>query len=62
MANVETQNWQVLMEYRKTLIKAFLLGEELKKVCGITPPKVVMSEEDAPTTGYRVRLGIEVAR
>lgn len=34
-------NSQLLKEYRKALIKAYDLGEDIKEVYGIFPPKVM---------------------
>ena len=40
-ANFQYGNSQLIMEYRKVMIKAYDLGEEIKKVYGILPPKVL---------------------
>lgn len=37
----ESGNSQLLIEYRKALIKAFDLGEDIKEVYGVVPPKVL---------------------
>lgn len=39
-----TGNSQLLMDYREALIKAFDLGESIKAVYAIVPPKVMHDE------------------
>lgn len=36
-----TGNSQLLMDYRKALLEAYKLGEEIKEVYGVVPPKVI---------------------
>ena len=45
-------NSQLLVEYRKALIKAFDLGEDIKMLYGIIPPKV-LHEKKWPTMDDR---------
>jgi hypothetical protein len=47
--NFQFGNSQLLMDYREALIKAYKLGEDIKKVYGIVPPKVYSDDRwEAP--------------
>ena len=39
--NFQSGNSKLLIEYRKALIEAYELGESIKEVYGIIPPKVI---------------------
>lgn len=39
-------NSQLLMDYRGALAMAYTLGEDIKKVYGIVPPKVYVNPEN----------------
>ena len=59
----ESGNSQLLIDYRKKLIEAFKLGEEIKVVYGIVPPKVVLKDEPiaASSNVYSGRIGLDVS-
>ena len=45
----ESGNSQLLKDYRAALLKAYDLGEDIKKIYGIIPPKVLHNKEwDVP--------------
>jgi hypothetical protein len=60
-------NSQLLLEYREALIKAYNLGEDIKELYGIVPPKVMYDLEFENTThrnpmGYpKVILGLTIS-
>lgn len=58
-------NSQLIIDYRATLLKAFDLGEEIKKLYGIQPPKAIHTKHwDSPVAGIRtnpITVGLTVA-
>lgn len=52
-------NSQLLIDYREALIEAYKLGEDIKTLYGIVPPKVLYDTEFENTT-HRNPLGYEV--
>ena len=57
----ETGNSQLLIDYRKKLIEAFQLGEQIKQVYGIVPPKAMLRDERMGASLFTGRVGLEVA-
>jgi hypothetical protein len=59
-------NSQLLIDYREALIEAFALGEEIKRLYNIVPPKVIFETDFVNTThrdpkGYpMVHLALQV--
>jgi hypothetical protein len=59
----ESGNSQLLIDYRKKLVEAFVLGEEIKAVYGVNPPKAILEDEPLISTNEKFsgRIGLEVA-
>jgi hypothetical protein len=58
----ETGNSQLLIDYRKKLVEAFKLGEDIKQVYGIVPPKVLLRDERVSDGKiFSGRIGLDVA-
>lgn len=53
-------NSQLLKDYRATLLKAYHLGNDIKEVYGIVPPKV-LSEETWSPTGNNITIGLVIS-
>jgi hypothetical protein len=49
-APYQSGNSQLLIDYRETLIKAYELGEDIKKLYGIVPPNLLFDTDFVNTT------------
>jgi hypothetical protein len=52
-------NSQLLIDYRDVLIKAYFLGEEIKELYGILPPKCILDLVDNSSDFYGNHRGAE---
>jgi hypothetical protein len=57
----ESGNSQLLTDYRKKLVEAFLLGEQIKQVYGVVPPKAMLRDERMGEGLFTGRVGLEVS-
>ena len=56
-------NSQLLIDYRAALIHAYKLGQDIKEIYGIVPPKVISDDQwvlFGETRGNNISIGLTV--
>jgi hypothetical protein len=52
---------QVILEYRRAIVCAFLAGERVKKELGIDPPKIVLNSPISDS-GFQGQVGLDIIK